>query len=244
MKKPCLTVISVMAFTCFMGGSAHATPSSQIRIPSTDVQPVGTINLGVDNYTTVFKQPKDGGHSLPVDIGATLGVLETSFFHAELGVDLKEATDDPIFFNAKLGMKEDSLGKYFPAIAIGGYDFGTKPDTTAFNIMYLEMAKTMSSVGRFTVGYYAGNDKFLKDVKLKKEKDGFLFSFDRTIAEISEKLWFAVDYMSGNNLYGGVSAGVSWKFSPKINALLGYTTYNERKVAGEDTVTIQFNMDF
>jgi hypothetical protein len=37
---------------------------------------------------------------------------------------------------------------------------------------------------------------------------------------------------------------VSWKFSPKINALLGYTTYNERKVAGEDTVTIQFNMDF
>lgn len=244
MRKACLVVLAVMALICSARGMAYATPSKQIWIPSTDVQPVGTVHIGVDNYTTVFKQPKDGGHNAPVDIGATVGVLETSFMYVEAGLDLKEATDDPLYFNAKLGIKEDSLAKFFPAIAIGGYDFGTKPDTTAYNIIYVELAKTLASIGRFTAGYYAGNDKLLKDLKGQKENDGFLFSFDRTLAEISDKLWFGADYMSGQNAYGALSFGVSWKFSPKISAILGYSTFNERKIAGEDMVTIQFDMDF
>jgi hypothetical protein len=244
MRNVYLVVLAVMAFICSAGGAAHATPSTQIWIPSTDVQPVGTIHLGVDNFTTVFKQPKDGGHQAPVDVGATVGLLETSFMYVEGGLDLKEATDDPLYFNAKLGIKEDSLAKYFPAIAIGGYDFGTKPDTTAFNIIYVELAKTLASIGRFTAGYYAGNDKLLRDAKHQKENDGVLLSFDRTLAEISDKLWFGVDYMSGRNSYGALSFGVSWKFSPKISAILGYSTFNERRVAGEDMVTIQFDMDF
>lgn len=244
MKKACLAVLAIMTFVCSTHGAAHATPSTQIWIPSTDVQPVGTVHVGVDNYTTVFKQPKDGGHNAPVDIGLTIGALETSIMNIELGLDLKEATDDPVYFNAKLGIKEDSLMKFFPAIAIGGYDFGTKPDVTAFNILYVELAKTLAPVGRFTAGYYVGNDKLLLNTSGHKENDGVLLSFDRTMAEISDRLWFAVDFMSGQNAYGALSFGVAWKFSKNISAIIGYDTYNERKIAGEDTVTIQFDMDF
>lgn len=244
MRKATLRALAVTALICSTSGLANATPSTQIWIPSTDIQPVGTIHLGVDNYTTVFKKQSDGGHHAPVNMGLTVGVLETASMNVELGVDLREAMDDPLFFNAKLGIKEDSLSKFFPAIAIGGYEFGTKSESTDYNILYAEMAKTIASIGRFTAGYYVGSDKLLKDVNGNKENDGVLLSFDRTMAEISEKLWFAVDYMGGQNSYGALSFGISWRFSPNISAILGYDIYNETKIAGENTVTIQFDMDF
>ena len=244
MKKATLALLAIMAFICSTGVAAYATPSKQIWIPSTDVQPLGTVHLGVDNYTTVFKKQTEGGHNSPVDIGATVGVLETIFMNVEAGLDIKEATDDPLFLNAKLGIKEDSLTKFFPAIAIGGYDFGTKPDVTDYNILYVELSKTIASIGRFTAGYYVGNDKLLKNTKGEKENDGALLSFDRTMAEISPNLWFAVDYMGGQNVYGALSFGLSWKFSPHISAILGYDIYNDSKIAGKDTATIQFDLDF
>lgn len=244
MKNVCLSVLGIVALTCSMSGSAYATPSTQIYIPSTDVQPVGTVHIGVDNYTTFFKTKKDGGHNSPVDVGVTVGALETTFVNMELGVDLKEATDDPAYFNGKLGIKEDTLMKHFPSVAFGAYDFGTKSGVTDYNIVYLEIAKTLGSFGRLTAGYYVGNDKLLKNTKGQKENDGVLLSFDRTMAEISQKLWFAVDYMGGQNAYGAASFGLSWRFSPHISAILGYDVYNEPKLAGENTVTIQFDMDF
>ena len=244
MRKSAFSVFAVMALICSTCGLANATPSTQIWIPSTDIQPVGTVHLGVDNYTTVFKKQSDGGHHAPVNMGVTVGVLETAFMNVELGADLREAMDDPMFFNAKLGIKEDSLSKFFPAIAIGGFDFGTKSESTDYNILYAELAKTIGSIGRFSAGYYVGNDKLLKDVNGNKENDGVLLSFDRTMAELSEKLWFAVDYMGGQNSYGALSFGISWKFAPNISAIIGYDVFNDTRVAGENTVTIQFDMDF
>ena len=244
MKKIYLAVLAVMALTCYMRGPAYAMPSSQIWIPSTDIQPFGTVHLGVDNYTTFFKSRKDGGQMRPVDVGVTLGVFETDFLNAELGVDLREATDNPTYFNAKLGIKEDAFTKYFPSIAFGGYDFGTTSSVNDSNIVYLEAAKTLGSFGRLTAGYYVGNDKLLKNAKGQKENDGILLSLDRTMAEISPKLWMAVDYMSGQNSYGKTSLGLSWRFSPHVSTLLGYCIHNEPKISGENMVTIQLDLDF
>ncbi|MBI4666971.1 MAG: hypothetical protein HY751_11255 [Nitrospinae bacterium] len=229
---------------CAWPSTAGATPSTQIWIPSTDTQPFGTVHLGVDNYTTVFKKIEDGGHALPVTMGVTVGAADTSVIGAEIGVDLREPTDDPLYLNAKLQIKEDSLFGFFPAVAVGGYDFGTKSGTTDYNIFYLEMAKTLAPVGRFAVGYYVGNDTLLRDASGNKENDGVLLSFDRVMAEINNKLWFGIDYMGGQNVYGSLNFGISWRFSPNISAILGYDVYNERKLAGEDTVTIQFDIDF
>lgn len=223
---------------------AHATPSTQIWIPSTDTQPMGTVHVGVDNYTTVFKKTEDGGHSAPTDFGFTVGVVDTAYIGAEVGLDLREQSDYPMYLNAKLQLKEDSITKYFPAIAFGVYDMGTESGKNDFNIAYLLAAKTLPVIGRITLGYYVGNEDMLKDASGGKENDGFMASFDRTLAEIDDRLWLAIDYMDGNNAYGALSFGLSWRFSNQVSAIVGYDIYNDKDVAGENTVTVQFDIDF
>jgi hypothetical protein len=53
-----------------------------------------------------------------------------------------------------------------------------------------------------------------------------MISWDRTMSEISDKLWMGVDYMSGNNANGEISAGVSWAFSKQITVLAGVQIFN------------------
>jgi hypothetical protein len=50
--------------------------------------------------------------------------------------------------------------------------------------------------------------------------------------------------MGAENSYGALSFGMSWRFAPNISALLGYDIYNDKEVAGENTITVQFDMDF
>ncbi|VAX19548.1 hypothetical protein MNBD_NITROSPINAE01-179 [hydrothermal vent metagenome] len=240
-----LTVLFVPFFmVMFSPINSFATPSTQIWIPSTDTQPFKTIHLGVDNYTTVMKDKKDGGHDLPLTMGATVGVLDTPDIGIEVGIDLREPTDNPVYYNAKVQIKEDSLYSFFPAIAIGGYDFGTESNATDFNITYVLAAKTLPVLGRVSLGYYVGNKDLLVDKNGAEANDGMLASYDRTLAEIDDRLWIAVDYMSGDNAYGALSIGFAWRFSPNISALLGYTSFNDEEVAGDSVMTIQFDMDF
>lgn len=246
MRKLTKAVFSFAALlaVAFTAAPAGATPSTQIWIPSTDTQPFGTFHLGVDNYTTVFTKIEDGGHDQPTTMGLTVGALDTPYLGLEIGADLREPTDDPWYFNAKAQVKEDSVAAYFPAIAIGAYDFGTKDKETNYNILYSLVGKTFPVLGRLSVGYYYGNADLLKDASGEDDNHGILASFDRTLAEIDDRLWVAVDYMGGNNVYGALSFGLSWRFSPNISALLGYDVYNDNDVAGENTVTIQFDIDF
>lgn len=239
-KAVLTTIMIAVAFPAV----SFATPSSQIWIPSTDTQPYGTFHLGVDNYTTIFTEIEDGGNSSPVGMGLTMGVADTEIIGVEFGIDIKEASDSPLYINAKLQVKEDSIMSFFPSIAIGGYDFGTDSEINDYNILYTMLGKTLPIFGRISVGYYYGNDDLLLDKSDGKDNSGFMLSFDRTLAEIDDRLWISVDHMSGENLYGATSAGFSWRFSPHISALLGYVVYNESEVAGEDQLTIQFDMDF
>ncbi len=233
-------LMGILVFTLAVGaGDAWATPSTQIWIPSTDTQPAGTVHVGVDNYNTVFKKGSDGGHGAPTVYGLTFGAVDSPFVGVEFGADLKEYSDDPIYLNVKVQIKEDSVHEFFPAIAIGGYDFGSKSDETDFNIIYGLVSKNFPVVGRFSLGYYIGNDALLQD-----DNSGALFSWDRTLAEIDDRLWVAVDYMGGSNSYGALSFGLAWRFSPHISALAGYDAYTDNAQAGEDTFTVQFDIDF
>ena len=108
------------------------------------------------------------------------------------------------YFNAKLGLPESALFKNAPAIVIGAYNFGLKKDLTNYNIIYGEIAKTIPIIGRISVGYYTGNGKVLVDENLKKANSGILLSWDRTMTEISDKLWLAVDYQGGQKLPGSL----------------------------------------
>ena len=175
-----------------------STPSTQIWIPSTDFQKWKTMHLGLDNYIRTSNINGVRGAGI-FDAGFTTGLLPFEKFQGEIGVDYLYMGDSnydnhPIYFNAKIGFPEDAFFKGFPAIALGAYNFGLKTNLTNYNIVYGEIAKTIPILGRLSVGYYTGNDKVLVDENLKKANNGVLLSWDRTMTEISDKLWLAVDY--------------------------------------------------
>jgi len=137
-----------------------------------------------------------------------------------------------------------------PAIAIGAYNFGLKNNLTNYNIAYGIIAKTVPVLGRLSVGYYVGNDKLLIDGTGAKAGSGILASWDRSMKEISDKLWFAVDYQGGNNYLGALNFGFSWAFTDKVSVIFGYDIYNDSKTfynsvnTNKNTFTTQLDINF
>lgn len=243
MKRLKLFSAFVIAIS-LISGVAYATPSTHIWIPSSDIQPYKTVHFGADTYIKTAGQ--DGVTEPTVtNLGLTVGVLPWEKFQMEIGLDYRDIGGNhtyPMLFNAKIGTPEDALFKYSPAIAIGGYDFGTKKDFSDYNIVYAIAAKTIGNLGRLSAGYYTGNDKLLLDVNGNKDNHGVLLAWDRTISEISDKLWLAVDYQGGKNSYGALSAAFAWKFAPNVSVIFGYDIFNERSY--KPTATIQLDIDF
>ena len=200
MKK---LLVICMVFCSLISELIFSTPSTQIWIPSTDFQKWKTMHLGLDNYIRTSNINGIRGAGV-FDAGFTTGLLPFEKFQGEIGVDYLYMGDSnydnhPVYFNAKIGLPEDALFKGFPAVALGTYNFGLKTNLTNYNIIYGEIAKTIPILGRLSVGYYTGNDKVLVDENLKKANNGVLLSWDRTMTEISDKLWLAVDYQGGKN---------------------------------------------
>ena len=251
MKKSFISIV-VVYFLSFE--YSFSTPSTQIWIPSTDFQKWKTMHLGLDNYIRTSKIDGVRGAGM-FDLGFTTGLLPFEKFQGEIGVDYLSMGDNnyddhPIYFNAKIGLPEDALIKGFPAIAFGAYNFGLKTDLTNYNIIYGEIAKTIPILGRLSVGYYTGNDKVLVDENLKKANNGVLLSWDRTMTEISDKLWLAIDYQGGKNYLGALSFGASWAFSKNVSVIFGYDIYNNKKAyyntnnQNANTFTAQVDINF
>jgi len=246
---------------------ASATPSTQIWIPSTDVQAFKTGHFGFDTYVRTKPEPNTGGQNVPplVDLGLTVGVLPFAKIQAEVGIDLiyggfntSSGLDKyPIYGNFKIGMPEDNT--WIPAVAVGMYGIGTKSGDvnngvytktgTNANIYYGLVAKTLPVVGRFSLGWYGLN----KDASVagvydrngsEGDDNGLLASWDRTLSEISDKLWVAIDYQGGKNAYGATSFGASWAFAKNVSVILGYDIYNNKDRAGQNTATIQVDINF
>jgi hypothetical protein len=112
-----------------------------------------------------------------------------------------------------------------PAFAVGGFNLGSANASNRQNIAYGLAAKTFPVVGRFSIGGYNGAKNAPSGVGNKNT--GVLASWDRTITEVSDKLWLGVDYMSGKNADGEISVGGSWAFSKQITLLTGVTFYNK-----------------
>lgn len=240
-----VAAIAVMA----LAGPAFATPSTHIWIPSTDIQPYKKVHFGFDQYQKVEKNDDGTWEADIVNNGITVGVLPYDKFQMEVGVDYRhigstEYNDDPWYFNAKLGTPEGALFKGSPAIAVGGYDFGTEGDgafRTDNNILYGMIAKTLGKLGRVSVGYFQGNDKVLLDANGEADEKGVLLAWDRTMSEISDKLWVAVDYQGTDSAYGALNFGIAWKFAPNVGVIAAYDIYNNNDY--EPTVTFQVDID-
>lgn len=244
----------ILCMVLLSGTTVFATPSTQIWIPSTDIQAFGKVHFGFDQY--IKARPTDEASREPnvINNGITVGVLPFEKLQMEVGIDMRhyglEPVDSaPVYFNAKIGIPEDALFKYSPAIAVGGYDFGTKKFDantgfgTDYNITYGLLAKTLGKAGRFSVGYYQGSDKLLLDKTGQKDNTGVLASWDRTISEISDKLWVAIDYMGGENGYGALSYGAAWKFAPNVGVIFGMDKYNNDNFKSTYTVQVDIDLD-
>ena len=239
--------VACAVVTVLCAGGAGATPSTQIWIPSTDIQPYKTLHVNFDTY--IRTKSEEGGGKLPpvVVLGPTVGILPFEKIQAEAGFDLiqagTDADDYPLYFHAKIGTPESSLAPYSPAIAVGGYNFGTKSDVTEQNIVYGLVARTIPVIGRLSAGYFAGNDKIFVDGNGGKDEQGVLLSWDRTLSEISDKLWAAVDYQGTDSAIGALSFGISYAFAKNASIIFGYDIYNEKKTAGENTFTVQVDFN-
>lgn len=240
----CLLVLMML----MMSEAALATSSTQIWIPSTDIQGFNTYHLGFDYYGRV-REDDEGQRPHVYDFGLTSGILPFEKIQMEVGFDLivngdSVADDYPLYFNAKLGTGEDSLFDGSPALAVGGYLLGTKNDVTDYNVIYTLVARTFPVIGRLSAGWYVGNEDLLVDVNGEKDNNGVLLSWDRTLTEISDNVWVAIDYQGGDNALGALSFGVSYAFSDNVSVIFGYDIYNDNATAGEDTVTTQVDINF
>jgi hypothetical protein len=157
----------------------------------------------------------------------------------------------------KFGTPEDSVFKGSPALAAGMYNIGPQVSksnapgvTSGQNIAYFLAAKTLPafgavpSLGRISAGYYNGSRRALANISGNADNDGLLLSWDRTMSEISDKLWLGVDYMSGHNVDSSTNFGASWKFAKNVSVLFGYDIWKEKGLAGNNTFTTQLDIDF
>jgi len=268
MKKITRIVTLATMLTLALSGAALATPSTQIWIPSTDIQPFGVFHLNIDNYFRSSGVGKAGDPTKRdanvMDIGPTVGVLPFEKIQAEVGFDYLVIANDPndnhpFSVNGKIGTPEDAFFKYQPAVAVGIYNAGPVQKimnapgvVTGQNITYALAARTLPaigavpSLGRISAGYYHGAKSAMVDANnlAKGANDGMLLSWDRTMSEISDKLWLAVDYMSGNNVDGALSFGASWNFAKNVSVIFGYNVYKEKTLAGNNTFTTQLDINF
>jgi hypothetical protein len=229
MKKYFISALLLVIVSCEY---SFSTPSTQLWIPSTDFQKWKTMHLGLDNYIRTSKINGVRGAGM-FDLGLTTGLLPFEKFQGEIGVDYLSMGDShyddyPVYFNAKIGFPESAMFKGAPALAIGVYNLGIKKDLTNYNMLYGAIAKTIPVLGRVTVGYYTGNDMLLVDENLKKSNNGVLLSWDRTMSEISDKLWLSVDYQGGKNYLGALNFGASWAFSKNVSVIFAYDIYNNK----------------
>ncbi len=220
---------------------ALAMPTGQIAIPSTDAKGFKDVTVNISN---IARFTNTGGAANPnyYNVGVVAGVLPFEAVKLEVGADFMTTgnkgnrfDDSPFYFNAKLATAEDLGGtKWVPAFAVGVYNLGTydKPETvgsTRQNIIYGLVAKTLPVVGRISAGGYYGASRALANgtnYSGTGNNSGTMISWDRTITEISDKLWLGVDYMSGNNANGEIGFGGSWAFSKQITLLVGMQVFN------------------
>lgn len=199
-----------------------ATPSTQIWNPSTDIQAVGVWHLGIDNYFTVAGSA-EGGYAFPTDVGLTYGALPG----LEVGIDIFEPQAAPFTFNLKYGIQEKNG---FPALAIGGFGFGTLAGVTDQNVVYGVAAKTFP-LGRLSAGYYTGNAS-----TVGADNKGIILTWDKAL---TDKFWACVDYAGGTSALGATFYGFSWLFAPNTAIIFGYGTYNS---GAKPTVTTQLDI--
>jgi hypothetical protein len=240
-----------IALICLIlfAGKTYAVPSGEVWTPATlDIQPYGVLRVNVVNFFSMFETAKGGASAFPTISGLSLGVLPFNKIQMEVGVDLEEPSDYPVYFNAKLGTPEDALFKWCPGMSVGVFNVGTQKGQSDMDIVYAVIGKTIPKVGRIQVGPYFGNRNssyfFIPDAG--DDDLGVMVGFDRGFLSVKDRnggefnrMVLAADYASGKNAFGGGGVGLYYYFTRGAAVLTGPVWFNEPLINGEWKWTIQ-----
>ncbi len=230
-------------------GTASATPSRVIAVPSTDVLEYGNARFDFETYNTFMKNGADGGWNL-INYGVTYGLIPytvSKSWGLEIGIDYRDlngsiptAADSPFFFNIKLALREGALfSDYFPAIALGLYDYGGKGDVTGANIMYFAASTSFLGSWRAQAGFYSGSDTVLVDETGQASGSGPMASIEY---QLNKKWWFAADGLFGKSRYASMNLGGGYLLQPGVKLIGAYDMYANSNV--KPTVSIQLLIDY
>lgn len=235
----------VIAVTC---GCLEATPTSLFWTNCiTDIEPKDTLHIDVDNYFTVFNR-RGHGQSFAPDVGLLYG-LAWGDLKAEVGFDYLGGTDDPLFFNAKIGVDEGILFSKAPAFNVGIFDIGTRTHThgrTNFNIVDFIFGKSLPDCigGKLFVAAFSGSRA------MGKNRQGFEIGYQRNFCKTKDcndkeyyKWVLAIDYASGKNIIGGGGIGINYYFTPDIALLTGPVFFNDASLNGTWKWSVQLDID-
>lgn len=216
---------------------------------TTDVWPTGTGTIESYNYFTVFNR-RDHGQYFNPDVGFSLGLFTWKNLSGEIGVDYLGGSDDPLYFNAKVGMPEDKLFKKAPSFSVGIFDIGTRtktPQRTNQNIVDLVFGKSLPDCigGRLFVGVFSGSKAMGKNLA------GWMVGYTRPFVHTKDchgreydKWSIVVDYASGKNTIGGGGAAVCYYFNPDIYIETGPVFFNTAKYNGSWKWSVQLYFTF
>lgn len=228
----------------------EATPSSVFwTVCTTDVYSTGTGHIDVDNYFTVFNR-RGHGSLFPPDTGFELGVFSWEDWSLEAGIDYLGATNDPLFFNAGIGLAEDKMFCQAPSLKIGIFNVGTRTHgrgRTNQNIVDVIIGKTLPDWigGRLCLGVFSGSRT------MGKNRQGFMVSYQRAFCpaihcdETNYHKWVVcADYASGKNTIGGGGLGVYYYFTPDISIVTGPVWFNSKEINGNWKWSVQIDISF
>lgn len=235
-KELTLTILIIM-----WSGLVFATPSTTFWTPCTTyVQPFAVPHITYDSYFT-------GSGDFPTDVGLTVGLLPFKKFQAEAGFDMFLPGNYPLQMNARAGTPEDSFFKYQPGINVGILGIGFKEDVNDFNVLHLNIGKTIPFLGSISAGFYKGlNKNLFVSSEADTEDTGFMVAYYRTLEPLTDRVAITADWMSGKNVFGGGGAGLYFWFSKTVDLIMGWVWFNDTGINPyqKGIFTIQLDIDF
>lgn len=235
---------------CICLGQASAQPSSLFwTVCTTQIEETGNGHLNVGNYFTVWDRRRHDRFLAP-DIGFSVGLFTWRDWSLEAGVDYFGGIDDPVYFNAKIGIPEGKLFQEAPSFSFGIFDVGTRtkgPCRTNQNVLDIVLGKALPDWigGDLFVGAYSGGSA------LDGDRQGWMIAYERNFCPATDcdereyyKWIFVADYASGKNWLGGGGFGLTYCFTPDITIQTGPVWFNSKQLYGDWKWSVQIDFDF
>lgn len=231
--------------------SLEGTPTSLFWTNcTTEVLDQGMGKIDVDDYFSVWNRRHHGEH-FATDVGFELGLYTWNNIKLEAGIDYLGGDDDPLLFNAKIGVEQDKLFCYSPSMALIAFDFGTRhggpvSERTNYNTIGVIFGRSLPSFigGNFYAGGFHGNRA------MGKNQGGFWVGYERFFCPAKDccgeeynKWEFSADYASGKNVIGGGGFSLGYYFTPRIMVQTGPTWFNSAKLLGTWKWAIQLHIE-